>query len=220
MKKCNTCKIEKPFEDFYKSKHSKDGHQGKCKQCDLLNAKEFKKKNPNYNSTYFKNNKDRFYKWIYDRRDENRDEFNEYMREYRKENLIHIREYQNIWMKNKYNTDINYKLKINVKGRIVFSLKKDNLKKGEKITEYLGCSIENYKIYLEQQFLPEMNWENHGTIWEIDHIIPIAFFDLLIREEQKKCFHYSNTQPLFKTTEIAKSFGYDDHIGNRNKGYK
>ena len=107
MKKCNTCKIEKPFEDFYKCSHSKDGYQYKCKKCDLINAKEFKKNNPDYNNVYFQNNKDRFYEWMRVWRDDNRDELNEYMREYRKENIIHFREYQNEWVKNKYNTDIN-----------------------------------------------------------------------------------------------------------------
>jgi len=41
-----------------------------------------------------------------------------------------------------------------------------------------------------------MNWENHGKLWEIDHIIPITRFNLLDPEEQKKAFHFSNTQPL------------------------
>jgi len=73
------------------------------------------------------------------------------------------------------------------------------------------------KLYLEKQFLPEMNWENHGNIWEIDHIKPCANFDLTDIKQQQECFHYTNLQPLFKTTEIAESFGYTDQIGNRNK---
>ena len=62
-----------------------------------------------------------------------------------------------------------------------------------------------------------MTWENHGIIWEIDHIKPCVSFDLSLEEEQKKCFHYINLQPLFKTTKIAESFGYINQIGNRNK---
>jgi hypothetical protein len=62
-----------------------------------------------------------------------------------------------------------------------------------------------------------MNWDNHGIIWEIDHIKPCASFDLSDIEQQKQCFHYTNLQPLFKTTDIAESFGYDE-AGNRNKG--
>ena len=35
-----------------------------------------------------------------------------------------------------------------------------------------------------------------------------------------KAFGYENTQPLFKTTEIAESYGYKNEIGNRDKGDK
>ncbi len=61
-----------------------------------------------------------------------------------------------------------------------------------------------------------MTWSNHGIIWEIDHHIPCASFDLKDPEQQNKCFHYTNTKPRFKTTEIAKQHG-SDQIGNRDK---
>ena len=70
---------------------------------------------------------------------------------------------------------------------------------------------------MELQFKPEKNWDNHGQIWEIDHIIGCCNFDLTNPDQQKQCFHYTNLQPLFKTSGIAKNFGYIDEIGNRNK---
>jgi hypothetical protein len=62
-----------------------------------------------------------------------------------------------------------------------------------------------------------MTWDNHGDVWEIDHIIGCINFDLTDIEQQKKCFHYTNLQPLFKTSGIAKKFGYTNEIGNRDK---
>ena len=50
-----------------------------------------------------------------------------------------------------------------------------------------------------------MSWENYGTLWDIDHIKPCASFDLSLEEEQKKCFHYSNTQPLYKIDNQRKN---------------
>ena len=69
-------------------------------------------------------------------------------------------------------------------------------------------------------FLQEMNWENYGIVWEIDHKTPLSSFDLTQEKNIYEAFNYKNTQPLFKTTEIAKNFGYTDQIGNRNKSNK
>ena len=42
----------------------------------------------------------------------------------------------------------------------------------------LGCDLDKYKKYLEQQFKHDMTWDNYGILWEIDHIKPCASFDL------------------------------------------
>ena len=115
--------------------------------------------------------------------------------------------------KQKYNNDVEYRIRATMRSQINNNLKD----KCKKTPEYLGCSIHEFKEYLSSLFLPEMNWENHGEIWEIDHIIPLSSFDFSIESNVYLAFHYSNTQPLFKTTEIAKSFSYVDQIGNRNK---
>jgi len=118
----------------------------------------------------------------------------------------------------RYHTEPQFKILTALRNRLYSAIK--NEWKKESSTEILGCSIKEFKIYLEKQFLPEMSWENHGEIWEIDHIIGCVNFNMESIEEQKKCFHYTNMQPLFKTSDIAKSFGYIDHIGNRNKPKK
>lgn len=33
MKKCNTCGLTKPLDDYYKQPKAADGHQGRCKEC-------------------------------------------------------------------------------------------------------------------------------------------------------------------------------------------
>jgi 5-methylcytosine-specific restriction endonuclease McrA len=50
--------------------------------------------------------------------------------------------------------------------------------------------------YLESQFTTDINWENYGIYWEIDHIKPLS---------KGGSFHYTNTQPLTISENLSKS---------------
>lgn len=62
----------------------------------------------------------------------------------------------------------------------------------------IGCSWEEFKSHIESKFTKEMNWDNHGIIWDIDHIKPlVAFGDkILTRAGQLEATHYTNLRPL------------------------
>ena len=49
-----------------------------------------------------------------------------------------------------------------------------------------------------------MTWENYGSGWQVDHIIPCSVFNLESEGHQKKCFHYSNLQPLWAKDNMSK----------------
>jgi hypothetical protein len=116
------------------------------------------------------------------------------VKEYYFKNKKKVRIYRNLWEKNKRKTDLNFKLKINLRQRIRDALKKT--RKSKKTLELIGMSIPELWKYLESKFQKGMTKENHG-LWEIDHIIPCSAFDLTKPEEQLKCFHYTNLQPLW-----------------------
>jgi hypothetical protein len=59
-----------------------------------------------------------------------------------------------------------------------------------------------------------MTWENYGTMWSIDRVIPFVKWDLTNPEEAASCYHYTNSTPLFITTRIVDGV---EHIGNLNK---
>ena len=69
----------------------------------------------------------------------------------------------------------------------------------------MGCSVSFLKGFLEAKFKEDMTWENHGE-WHIDHIKPCLSFNLLDEEKQKKCFHYTNLQPLWADENLSKGF--------------
>ena len=75
--------------------------------------------------------------------------------------------------------------------------------KAARTAELLGASIPEVWNHLEKQFQPGMTRKNHG-LWHIDHIKPCVTFDLSDPEQQKKCFHYTNLQPLWAFDNISK----------------
>jgi hypothetical protein len=69
----------------------------------------------------------------------------------------------------------------------------------------IGCDADTLCLILEAQFLPGMTWENYGSAWHVDHIIPLAAYDLTDPAQQREAFHYTNLQPLWASANMAKS---------------
>ena len=104
----------------------------------------------------------------------------------------------------RFNTDLNFRLRMLLRGRIRSVMKTKNAKKNSKVYDLLGCSLESFKKHMENQFSSGMSWSNIGK-WHIDHIYPLSKFDLTKLEEQKKAFHYTNMQPLWAKDNLQKS---------------
>ena len=98
-----------------------------------------------------------------------------------------------------------FKIKNILRSRVCTALISQNAIKTKKTLELLGCSWQEARDHIQSQFKEGMTWENHGFYgWHIDHIIPCASFDLFDPEQQKKCFHYTNLQPLWGHENISK----------------
>lgn len=69
----------------------------------------------------------------------------------------------------------------------------------------LGCTVEELKKHLESRFRPGMTWENWSpTGWHIDHIKPLASFDLTDRAQFLQACCYTNLQPLWAEDNLKK----------------
>lgn len=115
---------------------------------------------------------------------------------YRLKYRVHDREYQR-----EYRKRIN-RLRDKLGTRIYMALKRQS-KKAAKTMDLIGCNIKFLRNHLEKQFKKGMSWSNYGK-WHLDHIKPCAIFDLRKPEEQRKCFHYTNLQPLWAEENMAK----------------
>jgi hypothetical protein len=192
MKACKDCNIIKPEHDFYKSKSK--GYVSltpRCKVCHKLhmNILRSTEEQREKRSKYFQDNKVVI-----------RDKAAVY--------LAKNREKVNKRNRERYANDIHYRVYTNLKNRIEYSLFVADAKGvvGCSIGELLGGNIKEVIAHLSDQLKDGMTWSNKDQ-WEVDHIIPVSAFDLNKPEQQFKCFHYTNLQPLW-TKE------------NRSKGYK
>jgi hypothetical protein len=71
--------------------------------------------------------------------------------------------------------------------------------------KYVGITAHELKQHLEGQFKDGMTWDNWSPSgWHIDHIRPLASFDLTKEDEREKAFHYSNLQPLWAKDNLSK----------------
>ncbi len=71
----------------------------------------------------------------------------------------------------------------------------------------LGCTITELRAHLESLWEPGMSWENWGRgpeDWSIDHIKPLASFDLTDREQFLRANHYSNLRPMWHALNMKK----------------
>jgi hypothetical protein len=53
-----------------------------------------------------------------------------------------------------------------------------------------------------------MTWDNYGSgddKWNIGHIIPCSLFNLIVAEEQKECFHYTNLKPQWECENLCNN---------------
>ncbi len=178
MKICKRCNIEKTIDQYCKRKDNKDGLHRYCREC--MNS-EFK---GYYQDVKLIHNA-RSNKWV----KENKEKHSKMVNDHYHNNKDYYRE----WNQNKMDTDPLFRLRHAINALINHHLKEG---KSQSSIEYLGCTIQEYKTYLEPMFSPEMNWDNYGSYWEIDHIYPLS---------KGGSFNYTNTQPLSITENRIKS---------------
>ena len=189
---CIKCEKEKELKEFRKRKKSKDGYGNQCNPClnDIAkirhnNLIEEEKKQKRIrknerNKEYLKSNP----------------EFKLRQKKRRREN--HLKRME----------DPLYKLKISFSRRLNKLLKRVKCNKSTNKPYYLdklGCSFEEFKIYLESKFEDWMTWKNYGLYngelnygWDIDHIIPSS--TAKNENDIYHLSHYSNLQPLCSKT--------------------
>ena len=188
MKYCTGCEQTKALTGFSKNCRARDGLNSRCKVCKNANSKKWAQNNRDkYNATqrmWSKNNPEKRRASV--RKSRQRPE---------------AKKKRNARLRERRKTDPQFRLTRRLRARL-----KDALKgryKSASTEKLLGCSYTYAKDHLEKQFLPGMTWENQGK-WHIDHMMPCASFDLTDPEQQRRCFHYTNLQPMWGKENQSK----------------
>jgi len=113
------------------------------------------------------------------------------------------KEWRRNYEKNRYKTDINFRLTKLCRGRIRKIIKGEN--KSVSTMKLIGCTPDELRQHLESKFEPWMNWENQGLGgWDVEHIIPMSKFNLICPVQQHAYCHWSNLQPMELIANIKK----------------
>lgn len=70
------------------------------------------------------------------------------------------------------------------------------------IAQYIGCSFEQLKQHIQSQFIGNMNWNNYGKAWHIDHIVPSSYYDHSDPRQVQQAWHWTNLRPLWAKKNI------------------
>ena len=165
------------------------------------NKKEIDKKH----KKYYEENREELCKKHKKYYEENKEKLKETTKKYYEENKEKLKKTRKEYQKNRRKKDINFKLKQYVGNSIRQYMRNKIIVKNERTEKLIGYNILFLKKYLENQFNKNMNWDNYGSYWQIDHIIPQSLFDFTNENEVKKCWDLNNLRPLNKKDNNSKN---------------
>lgn len=101
--------------------------------------------------------------------------------------------------------DPQYRFGRQIRTRIWMAVHKSYGKKAARTFELIGCTRDQFLRHIEGTWSDGMTWENYGLHgWHIDHKTPLAHFDLTDPSEQRRAFHFTNTQALWAPLNLSK----------------
>jgi predicted DNA-binding protein (UPF0251 family) len=102
-----------------------------------------------------------------------------------------------------FRNNIEARIAKNLRTRLYLAVKKQGGRKCDSTMSLTGADWPTFSAWIENKFQKGMNWDNYGR-WHVDHEDSCKSFDLTNPEQQRKCFHYTNLQPMWGSENIKK----------------
>ena len=184
---------KKEYDKEYRKKNKLKYQDYRIKNKEKINnqRKEYLLKNPEKREKLRERKRKHYW--------DNLEYYTEKSKKYKQQN----KEIRNKKLSIRLKNDDEYRLRCNLKARIISALKGKG--KSARTMKLIGCNLSQLKEHLASKFKKGMTWKNHSYKgWHIDHIIPCASFDLTCPVQQLACFNYNNLQPLWASDNMRK----------------
>lgn len=150
-------------------------------------------------------------------REKNKDTLRKRHKEWRDNNREHLRSYKRLRRESNPHLVLINRMRCRTWG----ALRNGMLRKAGKTLDLIGCTAVELVAWIESQFSEGMCWSRIAEI-HIDHVIPLAAFNLDDQDQQQAAFHYTNLRPMWALENKRKSdripgqrlfgFAYADRI--------
>jgi len=203
MKRCNKCGETKRLDEFSKDRRSKDGAQSKCKACQAEYRAANRTKIAAQKAEYRAENRDKIAAQQAEYQAANRDTLAAKKAEYRAANRTKINAYYAEYERTRRRADPWFGICKNLRSRQV-KFYKGTLRSASMVRE-IGCDRDFFLRHITSQFTAGMTMENHGTVWHLDHIYPLARVDKDDLVQVRAAFNWRNLQPMFGPENFSKN---------------
>lgn len=223
QKYCKECKNEvKKIQKRIRYKNNKELREKSKQRCKIYREqnkdklkeinKQWREQNKEYLKEYERQRNKTEKRKKYDKERNKKPERIQYKKEYIKEYNKKNRDKINIQRRIKYKTDLNFKLSDWGRKQVKRCLNyiPTNKTKNKHTFDILGYTSEQLKQRLAMNFKSDMNWDNHGTLWHIDHIKALDKFNFILPDgtpdykQIKLANSLANLKPLYFWENLSK----------------
>ena len=169
-----------------------------CSKCKILSSKSNFYKDRTTNDGYRPSCVPCANQYYYD----NRNRILNNKKIYNKEN----RSKRNSYERNKRKSDSNFKLHCSIRNKTNYAFKSQN---NEKLIDLIGCSNIFFRKWIIYQLYGLMTLENYGTIWCLDHCIPLK------KTNENDLYKYTkwiNIRPMYIKDNLSKGSKIDYYL--------
>jgi hypothetical protein len=192
MRKCTKCEavLELNYANFQPIKDTYR-FRSECRECGRKMSRAYKAANKEHVNAYTR-----------DWKKDNAEHVKEYNHDYFIDNQVDIQARNLINQTRYYRENPAFKFAKTIRKRMLSVIKN----KASNSMDILGCPIEFFTLWIDfQMYGTQFTFENHGSLWQMDHVAPCASYDLTNAKHQLLCFHWSNHQPLGCMENLVKN---------------